>query len=191
MNPNLIEYIRRYISISETEINAFQSYLIPKKIKKKEFLLKQGEFCKSRYFITKGCIRLFYIDNKGNEQIVHFGIDNWWITDYESFINRTPSKLYIQAIENTELLELPQETFEELCKEIPQTEKLFRIIMEKTYIAIQKRIEFMYSLKGDELFKIFVSKNPEFTQRVPQYMIASYLGMSPEFVSKIKNNILS
>lgn len=138
MNPNLMEYIRRYISISETEINTFQSYLKSKKIKKKEFLLKQGQFCKSRYFITKGCIRLFYLDNKGNEQIVHFGIDNWWITDYESLINKTPSKLYIQAIENTELLELPQETFEELCMEIPQTERLFRIIMEKTYSYSKK-----------------------------------------------------
>ncbi|MDC1161882.1 Crp/Fnr family transcriptional regulator [Tenacibaculum sp.] len=191
MNPKLIEYIRRYISISEVEIDTFQSYLKPKKIKKQEFLLKQGQFCKSRYYIKKGCIRLFYIDNKGNEQIIHFGIDNWWITDYESLINKTSSKLYIQAIENTELFELSQESFDELCNQLPQTEQLFRKIMEKRYIAIQKRIEFMYSLNGAELFKTFISENPEFTQRVPQYMIASYLGMSPEFISKIKNNFIS
>lgn len=186
MNPNLIEYIRRYVSISETEINIFQSYLKPKRIQKKEFLLKAGQFCKSRYFITKGCVRLFYIDNKGNEQIIHFGIDNWWITDYESLINNKPSTLNIQAIENTELLELPQETFDELCHKVPQTERLFRKIMEKTYIAIQKRIEYIYSLKGEDQFQLFISANPEFAQRVPQYMIASYLGMSPEFVSKIR-----
>ncbi len=194
MNPNLIKYIKRYVSISETEIDLFQSYLSPRKLNKKDFLLKEGRICKSRYFITKGCIRLFYIDNKGNEQIIHFGIDSWWITDYESLINEKPSKLYIQAIENTEVLELPEETFDELCQKIPQTERLFRKIMEKTYIAIQKRIEYMYSLSGEELFETFITENPEFIQRVPQYMIASYLGMSPEFVSRIKrekNNFIS
>ncbi len=186
MNPNLIEYIRRYISISDQEITIFQSYLKEKKIPKKEFILKQGQLCKSRYYITSGCVRLFYIDNKGNEQIIHFGIENWWITDYESLINKLPSTLYIQAIENTEFLELPEKEFDKLCKEVPQTERFFRKIMEKTYIAIQKRIEYIYSLKGEDQFDIFISANPEFTQRVPQYMIASYLGMSPEFISKIK-----
>jgi len=186
MNPNLIEYIKRYVSISETEIDLFKLYLNTRTFKKKEFLLKEGQICKSRYFITKGCIRLYYIDNKGNEQIIHFGIDNWWITDYESLINKIPSKLYIQATESTELLELPQEKFDELCQKLPQTERLFRKIMEKTYIASQKRIEYMFSQSGEELFNNFIATNPEFVQRVPQYMIASYLGMSPEFVSKIK-----
>lgn len=186
MIPNLISYIRKYVVISETEIDIFQSYLKTKKIKKKEFLLKEGQTCKSRYFITKGCVRLFYIDNKGNEQIIHFAIDNWWITDYESLINETSSKLYIQATENTHFIELPQEKFYKLCRKLPQTERLFRKIMEKTYIAIQRRMEYMYSLSGEALFHTFISANPEFIQRVPQYMIASYLGMSPEFVSKIK-----
>jgi CRP-like cAMP-binding protein len=186
MHPDLIKYIRRYISISETEIAIFQSYLKPKKLTKKAFLLKEGQFCKSRYYIKSGCIRLFYIDKKGNEQIIHFGIENWWITDYESLINKTPSILYIQAIEPTELLELPQETFDDLCQRLPKTERLFRKIMEKTYIAIQKRIEYIYSLKGEDQFNIFIAANPEFAQRVPQYMIASYLGMTPEFVSKIR-----
>jgi len=186
MNPNLIEYIKRYIDISENEIDLFQTYLQPKRINKKEYLLKEGKICKSRYFITKGCLRMYYLDNKGNEQIIHFGIDNWWITDYESLINKTPSKLYLQATENTELLELSQENYNELCFKLPKTEKLFRSIIEKTYIAFQKRMEYMYSLSGEELFKTFIAANPEFTQRVPQYMIASYLGMTPEFVSKIK-----
>ena len=186
MNQNLTEYITRYVNLSKTEIDVFQSFLRPKKLYKKDFLLKEGQICKSRYFIIKGCLRLYYIDNKGNEQIIHFGIDNWWITDYESLINETPSKLYIQSTENTALLELPQEKFDELCQKLPQTERLFRKIMEKSYIASQKRIEYMFSLSGEDLFKNFIATNPEFTQRVPQYMIASYLGMSPEFVSKVK-----
>ena len=188
MNPNLIEYIKRYVNISQSEIDLFNLYLKPKTLKKKEFLLKARQTCKSRYFITKGCVRLYYIDDKGNEQITHFGIENWWITDYESLINKTPSKLFIQATENTEILELPQITFEELCFKLPKIEKLFRKIMEKTYIASQKRLEYMFSQSGEEMFNHFITSNPEFTQRVPQYMIASYLGMTPEFISKIKKN---
>lgn len=186
MNSNLIEYIKRYVTISQTEIDLFNSYLRPKSIRKKEFILVEGQTCISRYFIIKGCVRLYYIDNKGNEQIIHFGIDNWWITDYESLINKTPTKLFIQATENTEILELPQATFDELCLKLPQIERLFRLIMEKTCIASQKRIEYMFSQSGEEMFRHFITTNPEFTQRVPQYMIASYLGMTPEFVSKIK-----
>ncbi|WP_196895974.1 Crp/Fnr family transcriptional regulator [Aureivirga marina] len=186
MNPNLVEYIKRYVKISESEIAILESYVSSQKLKKKEFLLKEGQICKYRYFILKGCVRLFYIDKKGNEQIIHFGIDNWWITDYESLINQIPSKLYIQAIESTELLKLPQDKFDELSAKIPVINELFRKIMEKTYIASQKRIEFIYSMSGEEMFHYFIEQNPQFTQRVPQYMIASYLGLSPEFVSKVK-----
>jgi len=186
MHQELKDYIKRYIDISETELMVFQSYLIQKKIRKKEFLLREGITCKSRYFITKGCVRMYYIDHKTNEQIIHFGIDNWWITDYQSLIYKEPSKLYIQATENTELLELSQFNFEKLCLELPKTERLFRKIMEKTYIAIQNRMEYMISLSGEEFFRKFITSNPDFAQRVPQYMIASYLGMTPEFVSKLR-----
>ena len=91
MNSNLTDYIKRYVDFSTKDIEIFNSFLKLKKVKKKEFLLKEGQTCKSRYFIIKGCIRLFYINDKGDEQIIHFGIDNWWITDYESLVNKIPS----------------------------------------------------------------------------------------------------
>ncbi|MBL4669965.1 MAG: Crp/Fnr family transcriptional regulator [Flavobacteriales bacterium] len=153
---------------------------------KKKFLLKEGKTCTSRYFITKGYFRHFYIDNKANEQIIHFGIENWWITDYASLVNKTPSKMYIQAMENTEYLELSQESLEILYLKLPKIERFFRIIMEKTYIASQQRIEFMFSLSGKQLYEKFILSNPNFSKRVPQYMLASYLGLTPEFISKIK-----
>lgn len=186
MNSNLTDYIKRYVHFSTKEIEIFNSFLKLKKVKKKEFLLKEGQRCKSRYFIIKGCIRLFYINDKGDEQIIHFGIDNWWITNYESLVNKIPSKLYIQAIEDTELLELPDSIFDELSYKVPKVERLFRKIMEKTYIASQKRIEFINDLSGEDFLETFISSNPHFSQRVPQYMIASYLGLSPEFVSKVR-----
>ncbi|MEK6152128.1 Crp/Fnr family transcriptional regulator [Flavobacteriaceae bacterium 3-367] len=187
MHPDLLDYIQRYVDLSEEEIALFVSYLKPRNLKKKEFLLEAGQVCRSRYFIIKGVVRQFYIDKKGNEQIIHFGVDNWWITDYASVINKTVSHCYIEALEDTQMLELSEEDLNRLCVELPKADQLFRKIMEKTYIAIQARLEFMMSLSGEELFQTFISHNPDFVQRVPQYMIASYLGMSPEFVSKIRS----
>lgn len=186
MNSNLSAYIRKYIEISETRDRVFQSFLKSKSFKKKEFLLAHGQTCKSRYYIKKGCLRLFYIDEKGNEQIIHFGIENWWITDYESLINEQPSKIYIQAIEDTDVLVLEASIFEDLIKAVPQTERLFRKIMEKSYIALQRRFEYGLSLSGENFYKNFMTANPDFAQRIPQYMLASYLGFTPEFVSKLR-----
>lgn len=191
MHPNLVEYIRRYISITDAELELFHSYLKPRTIKKKEHVLLAGETCKTRYYITRGVLRLYYINNKEKEQILHFGIDNWWISDYESLVNQTPSKLYIQATEDTELLELHTGAFEKLCVQLPKAERLFRIIMEKTFVASQKRIEYMMSLTGEESYETFISSNLAFAQRVPQYMLASYLGMTPEFFSKLRGKISS
>ncbi|WP_420572607.1 Crp/Fnr family transcriptional regulator [Kordia sp.] len=182
----LSNYILRYIEISEEEVTLFQSFLKTKTYKKKDFLLNAGSVCKHRYFILNGCVRLFKIDEDGNENIIHFGIENWWITDYESLIQQTSSGVYIQAIRDTEVLVLEKEQFEKLCIALPKVERLFRIIMEKTYLAAQKRMEYMLSLSGEELFSVFMNANPQIFQIIPQYMIASYLNMTPEFLSKIK-----
>ena len=188
VNDNLSSYLKRYIDLTEQENERFQSFLKKTVLNKGDFLLKAGRICTARYFVVKGCLRLYYIDSKGNEQIIHFGLDNWWITEYDSLINQKPSNIYIQAIENTEILTLNQTSFEKLTLEIPKINTLFRIIMEKTFIASQRRMEYMLSYSGKELYQKFVSQNPQFLQRVPQYMIASYLGMTPEFYSKIRSN---
>ncbi|MDC6390556.1 Crp/Fnr family transcriptional regulator [Maribacter sp. PR1] len=190
MNNNLSSYIKRYIELTEEENELFQSFLKNTVLKKGDFLLKAGQTCTAKYFVVKGCVRLYYIDGKGNEQIIHFGLDNWWITEYDSLINKNPSNIYIQAIEDTLLLTLNQTSFEKLTLEIPKINTLFRIIMEKTFIASQRRLEYMLSYSGKELYQKFVSQNPEFLQRVPQYVIASYLGMTPEFYSKIRSNTI-
>lgn len=186
IDPNLAEYIKRYISISDEELTLVASFLTPKKLKKKEYLLQEGRICHSRYFVTKGCFRVYYLDPKGVEQIVHFGLEYWWITDYNSLIAQCPSVMNIQAIEDAEVLVLNEEKLEELCAKLPKIERFFRKIMEKTYMAIQKRMEYMFSMSGEEMYDVFVTANPEFARRVPQYMLASYLGFTPEFLSKMK-----
>ena len=186
MHPSLSNYIKRYVEITNEELAIFQKYLNPISLKKKDFLLQPGKVCQSRYFIIEGCIRLYYINDKGNEQIIHFGVDQWWMTDYESLIHQKPSKLFVQAIEDTTLLELKETNFQKLRQELPKSDQLFRMVMERAFVAMQRRIEFMFNLSGENMYKVFVEHNPEFAQRVPQYMIASYLGMTPEFVSKIR-----
>ena len=188
MNTALSTYIKRYIDLTEEEDALFQSVLTPKKLKKKAHVFEQGELCGSRYFITKGCMRLYYIDPKGNEQILHFGIENWWITDYDSLLNKAPSTLNLQAIEPAELLVLKEVDLEEIYKQIPALERFFRIIMERTYIAGQRRLEYMFSLSSEELYDHFITANPSFIQRIPQYMLASYLGITPEYLSALRKN---
>ena len=186
MNSNLVAYIKRYIDITNGELAVFQSYLSEKSISKKEFLLKEGEVCNARYYIVKGCLRVFYLDKKGNEQIIHFGVENWWMTDYDSLINQRPSHLNIQAVQDTTLLMLQRQDLEELFRKLPKIERFFRIILEKAYIAAQRRTEYMYSLSAEEMYDTFHTANPTFAQEVPQYMIASYLGITPEVLSKIR-----
>lgn len=185
--PQLNAYISRYVHLTDDELALFQQYLTFKSFRKKEFLLEKGQICRSRFFILKGCFRQFYIDQKGQEQIVHFGIENWWMTNYASLLEQSPSDQYIQAIETAEILELKQSDFEELCKVIPQAERFFRIIAERTNLANQRRLEFMFSMSAEEMYRYFVEVNPDFAQRVPQYMLASYLGFSAEFLSKIRS----
>ncbi|GAA4274656.1 Crp/Fnr family transcriptional regulator [Aquimarina gracilis] len=186
MDDNLLQYIRRYIDISDSEFLVFSSYLSTLNLKKREQLLRSGDICRARYFITSGCLRLYYIDQKGHEQIMHFGIENWWLTNYDSLLNKIPSHLIIEAVEKTQVLELKEVSLQELYRKIPKMERFFRIIMERTYIATQRRIEFMYSMSGEEIFKGFIDANPEFVQRIPQYMLASYLGITPEYLSFLR-----
>ncbi len=186
MHNSLINQIKKYINLNEKEMELVLSYLQPKTIKKKEYLLQEGTICTFNSFIDNGCFRSFYIDKKGNEQIVQFGIEDWWLTDYDSFTNQTPSHLYIQALEDSKTLKIERKALEELYTQIPQLERYFRITLQKAYIASQRRIQFIFSLSGEELYDRFSSLFPEFVQRAPQYMLASYLGFTPEFLSKIR-----
>ncbi|WP_271784977.1 Crp/Fnr family transcriptional regulator [Aquimarina algiphila] len=186
MITDLTQYVRNYIEISDEEMELFYQYLKVIKLKKKAYVLEEGKVCRARYFIIKGCLRSYYIDEKGIEQIMDFAIDKWWYTNYNSLLDQSPSENFIQALEDTVLLELSLDSFEELTTKLPKIDRLFRIIMERTVIANSNRIKYTRVLSGEEMYQVFLKANPQFFQRVPQYMIASYLGLSPEFISKIK-----
>jgi len=186
MKEQIKKYCNKYVEFNATEIDTFYSKLIVSNYTKKEFLIQEGQICQYNYFIIKGLVRSFYIDNNGNEKITQFAIENWWVTDIESFVNETPSITSIQTLEKTTLLKISKSELEQLYIELPKLERLFRIIAEKTLIAIKRKNDVYLHMKNKEIYEHFLNLNPEFVQRVPQYMIASYLEMTPEYLSGIR-----
>jgi CRP-like cAMP-binding protein len=186
MYPELLNHIKRYVQLTEREEQLLCKKLEFKKVKKKEFLLEPGKLCQGNYFVVKGLVRQFFVNNKLNEQIIQFGLENWWIADQDSLLNHQPSACYIQAIEPSELLLLPEKSRAELFKEIPLLENYFMIMMQKAFVAAQRRIGFIFNQSDEERYRSFANQFPGFMQRVPQYMLASYLGFTPQFLSRLR-----
>ena len=157
-----------------------------KTVRKKTLLFKEGQICTANYFIVKGCMRMYTVGADSAEQIIQFGIDNWWITDYLSMNSGQPSPFFMQAVEDTELAVFPLKLQEELFAKVPAMERYFRIILQRANAAAQMRVHYIFNLSGKERYLHFMNVVPEFAQRIPQYMLASYLGFTPEFLSKIR-----
>lgn len=186
MYNNLINHIRRFVQLDENDVQLLLGYFKPVSLKRKEFLVQEGQVCRSLYFVEKGCLRMFFVDAKSVERITQFALDSWWIADYFSFMDNQPSDYSIQAIEKSEILAIDRQVMDDLLRELPQMERYFRIVMQKAVAASQLRIKYMFEMTKEEFYLHFVNSFPEFAQRVPQYMIASYLGLTPEYVSELR-----
>ena len=186
MQENLLNHIRRYVPLNDDEAETILSSIHCRQVKKKEQLLREGQICTANYFVVKGCLRLYVINGKGVEQIIQFGIDNWWISDYISFDRHSPSGFYIQDVENSEIISIDRSAQDELFKKIPQLERYFRIVFQRAYAASLMRIQYIFCKTKEERYHHFNNQFPEFVQRVPQYMLASFLGFTPEFLSKTR-----
>jgi CRP-like cAMP-binding protein len=190
IHPNLVAHISKFIALDENSEEILDKYFKSAVYKKKEFLLKERQVCKSMHFVVHGCLRMYFINGKTNEQITQFAKENWWISDFFSFTDDKPSEYFIQAIEKSEILSIDMPSFEALLIELPQMERYFRIIMQRAVAASQLRVKYMFELSKEEFYLLFCSSFPEFVQRVPQYMIASYLGLTPEYVSELRKKNL-
>jgi len=186
MYKSLFDHIEKIVTLESSEIDLLESCLSLFTIKKKEHVLQEGQACNTLYFIIKGCMRQYIINSKGTEQTLQFGIENWWITDYLSYHNHTPSHFYIQAVEKSEVIAIEKSNLEAILLQIPKLERYFRIVSQKSFGAAQMRIKFLFTMSAEERFHHMNNLFPEFVQRVPQYMIASYLDFSAEFMSKIR-----
>jgi CRP-like cAMP-binding protein len=186
----LLKYMSHYITLTQEEENILVSKVLYKKYLKGQYIVQQGDVCKYSGFVVSGCTKTFYVDEEGQEHIVMFSIEDWWASDMGSFVTQTPADFNVQCIENTELIIFSHDTIEELYSEIPKLERFFRQIVEKGLAASQKRIVRSFSLSAKEQYVHFRNQYPKMEQRIPQYMIASYLGITKEFLSKIKSQLI-
>ncbi len=185
----LLKYINNFVTLTDEEVHILESKVTIRKYLKGQFILQQGDICKRACFILSGCTKTFYVNEEGQEHILMFGIEDWWASDMGSFITQTPADFNVQCIENTEVVVFLHDVNEELYNEIPKLERFFRQITERAFVASQKRIVRGFSLSAKEQYMYFREQYPEIEQRIPQYMIASYLGITKEFLSKIKSQL--
>lgn len=189
MEDNLIlKNISRHISLSNEEEAYFMSLLEKRKLRKKELIIKQQQTCKHINFVLSGVLRAFYMDASGKESTIMFAVSDWWITDMYCFINDKPAMLNIEALEESSILQLSKNHLDELYSKVPKFERFFRIMMQNAYIREQLRIIENLSLPAEERYYNFLKKYPLAAERVTQKQIASYLGITPEFLSIIKTN---
>jgi CRP-like cAMP-binding protein len=191
MTENLRTHINKLTKISEKQLSEILTYFKIIEVSKKENLLVEGKICKSNYFVDKGCLRLFFINEKGTEQTIQFALENWWLADYTSFSSQIPSDFYIQAVEKSKILALDLNKQEALLQEFPQMERYFRLVHQRAHAASQFRIKTLYGFSREELYHLFNKRYPEFVQRVPQYLLASFLGFTPEYLSEIRSKKIS
>jgi CRP-like cAMP-binding protein len=189
MHETLLTYIRDHSTtpLTETEIEVIKEVFVPKKLKKRQFFLQEGEVCKYSAFIVKGAMRQYRVDDKGVEHILRLSIENWWVADRESYIMLTPSRYNIDAWEACELLTLTRADYLEKLNSIPAINEMAKKMDENFAIATQRRVSSI-SLSAEERYAELVQTYPEFLQRFPQHLIASYLGISRETLSRLRSH---
>jgi len=187
---SLLDYIAKDINLNDKEESMLFSKAKLRRYLKGQFLVQQGDTCKYLSFVNSGCLKTFHVDDEGREHITRFAIENWWTADLGSFIEQIPSDCNVQCIENTEVVQFSSESLTELYLQIPKLERLFRIIFQKAFAASEKRVIRNFSLNVKENYLLFRKQYPKIEQRVPQYMIASYLGITKEFLSKIRKQLI-
>jgi len=191
MSKQFFNHINKFTEISEEEFAEIITYFEVQKFRKKEVLMPAGGSCGKHFFVLEGCLQMFYTNEKGAEQTLQFALENWWITDNLAFKQQRRTEFCIQAVETSEVLFIEFQKQELLLEKFPKLEKYFRNVFEKAYGTAQMRIKYIFDYSKEEMFFNFRDQFPEFIERVPQYLIASFLGLTPEYLSEIKSKRLS
>ncbi|MFY8024615.1 MAG: Crp/Fnr family transcriptional regulator [Sediminibacterium sp.] len=181
--------VKDKVLLSEAEQKLVKTFFSPKKIRKRQYLLQEGNICKHLAFVEKGLLRSYNVDEKGIEHMIHFAWEGWWMADMLSFLSIEPSTYHIDAIEDSELLLISRSDFEDMLLEVPVMERFYRILFQNNIISKERRLISSISNSAEEKFIHLSATNPELIKRIPQQLVASYLGITPETLSRIKNKL--
>lgn len=181
--------VKDKVLLSEAEQKLVKTFFSPKKIRKRQYLLQEGNICRHLAFVEKGLLRSYNVDDKGIEHMIHFAWEGWWMADMLSFLSIEPSTYDIDAIEDSELLLISRPDFEEMLIKVPVMERYFRILFQNNIISKERRLISSISNSAEEKFIHLSATNPELIKRIPQQLVASYLGITPETLSRIKNKL--
>ncbi|MEB2775396.1 Crp/Fnr family transcriptional regulator [Algoriphagus sp. D3-2-R+10] len=182
----LLDHVLKRIHLTQEEQDYFHSLLTIRTILPRQYLVQQGDICQYESFVCKGFLRSFYMDEKGNDHTLHFALEDWWITDSTSFILQKPASRNIVALEHSILIQLDRASLDQLYADIPAFERFWRILHQNACMAQDQRILNAISMTGAERYNALIQKYPNLEQRMPQKYIASYLGITPVFLSKIR-----
>lgn len=181
----LFKKIAKIVTLTEEETEAVKTFFLPKKIRKKQYLVQDGDSCKYLIFVEKGALRSYTVDEKGNEHIVQFAMEGWWVTDNNSFFKNVPSGYNIDALEDSEVLLINFSNYENMLLSIPAMERYFKILLQERLIALQRRIAITLTYSLEQKYIRMIDIYPDIIDRFPQHLIASYLGTTPETISRI------
>lgn len=185
----LFQKLDEKIKLTEEEKQLCKSFFTPKKIRKRQYILQEGDVCRSITFVEKGMLRSYTVDDKGSEHIMQFAFEGWWISDHFSFLTGEPAIYNIDALEDSELLLLSKKSEEQLMERIPKFERYFRILLQNSLIATQRRLIGSLSQSAEERYNQLITGCPTIPKRVPQHMMASFLGITPETLSRIRKQV--
>jgi CRP-like cAMP-binding protein len=185
----LFNHIKKRVDLTDDELKICSKFFFHKRIKKNQFFLQEGEICRNIAFVIKGCMRVYTIDNKGTEHIIQFAISDWWISDLHSYLTEKPATYNIDALQTSEVLLLSKPSREEMLITVPKMERFFRLLQESNYVATHKRITDSLSITAEERYLKFIRTYPAFLEIIPQKQIASYLGITPQSLSRIRKEI--
>jgi CRP-like cAMP-binding protein len=189
MFEEIDQYVRRCIAVAPAELDVLHSLLEFRQVPRKTLLLTEGEVCKLEAFIQQGCIRNYYIDEHGSEVTLQFAIEDWWVSDIASFQEQKPSRMFIETLEDCHLWCLNPGSKEELLGQAPCFERMFRMMVQRNLARLQERLFQTITTTAVEKYLDFIERYPTIPQRVAQHYIASYLGFSPEFLSKVRTKL--
>ena len=187
----LVEYFKSYLPLDEEEINLLAARVKPRQIKRRQMILQEGFVCKHYTFVEKGCFKMYGIDEKGSEHNLRFAAENDWIADLGSFYSEKPTKLFIEAIEPSKILQIEKQDLLYLFINVPKFDRNFRVILEGKFIELQNRLLQNFSLNAHQRYLDFLDQYRDLALRLPNTQIASYLGITPEFLSKIRGENIS